>query len=150
MYTLKDASKLLKLNINTLRYHLKKNSDDCDRGIYETRLYSLLEKIRVCGKISKTNTTRIYERYIILDFEEFKREFENYENFLKENKKRKRKHNLGWSVSAIECYQRGMKCPKCIYEKVCKKIASGKPDKIPPMKKLIPKLLTEIGLPPKI
>ena len=68
MYTLKDASELLELNINTLRYRLKKNSDDCDTGIYETKLYNLLAKIKVTGKNPKSNTLRIYERYIILDF----------------------------------------------------------------------------------
>lgn len=150
MYTLKDASDLMGLNINTLRYRLARNSDDCDRGIYETRLYSLLHKIRVIGKNSKTKAERMYERYIILDFEEFKTEYENYEKFLKENRKRKRKHNLGWSVSAIECFQRNMKCSKCACEKICKRIADKTPDKIPPMKKTIQKLLSELGLPPKL
>ena len=88
--------------------------------------------------------------FLILDFEEFKTEYENYEKFLKENRKRKRKHNLGWSVSAIECFQRNMKCSKCACEKICKRIADKTPDKIPPMKKTIQKLLSELGLPPKL
>ena len=150
MYTLKDASDLLELNINTLRYRLNKNADDCDMGIYETKLYNLLEKIKVVGKKTMSKKARIYERYVMLDLEEFKKEYKKYENFLKENKKMKRKDNLGWTNTAIECYQRGMNCKSCICEKICKKIANSKADKIPPMKKLILKLLAEIGLPPKI
>lgn len=149
-FTIKDAAEYFNLNINTFRYWLSKNNADCERGIYDTNLYSLLAKVKLLGRNSITNSLRIYERYIILDIEEFKKEFQNYTNFLKENKKRKRKRNLGWSTSAIECYQSNMICKKCINKKVCYSIARKTEDKTPPMKKTVIKLLTELGLPPKI
>lgn len=150
IFNLKDASELLGLNINTFRYWLKKNSDDCDKGIYETKLYNLLSKVRIMGKTQNAKLTRMYDRYIILDINEFKTEFQKYSDFLVENKRRKRKHNLGWSYSAIECYENNMECTKCNYKKICLSIAKRLPDKIPPMKKTVQKLLIELGLPPKI
>lgn len=149
MYTLADASKILGLNINTLRYWLKKNSNDCDNGIYDIRLFNLLSKIRVKIKSKTRKYVRLCERYIILDIEEFKTEFKKYENFLRENKRRKRKHNLGWSISAIECYERRLICRGCIYHNICNSLAV-KNNNIPPMKQVVFKLLTELGLPPKI
>ncbi len=149
MYTIKDAADFLGLNINTFRYKLQKNNNDCNKGIYDTRLYNLMAKVRMVGKIVNKKASRIYERYMILDIEEFKKEFDNYNSFLQENKKRKRKHNLGWSYCAIECYERKMKCSGCIHEDICKRAAKSTSDKIPPMKKVIEKLLIELGLPPK-
>ncbi|MCR4881342.1 MAG: hypothetical protein K6A44_05255 [bacterium] len=149
IFTIKDASEILGLNINTFRYRLKKNSDDCDNGIYEVRLYNLLSKVRVMTRSKKANYIRFAERYIILDIDEFASEFKKYEEFLKENKKRKRKRNLGWSNSAIECYERHMICAGCLYRKICTSIAA-KTNNIPPMKQVVYKLLSELGLPPKI
>ena len=149
IFTIKNASDILGLNINTLRYWLKKNSDDCDKGIYEIRLFNLLSKVRFASKTKNGKYIRICDRYIILDMEEFKTEFQKYADFLKENKKRKRKHNLGWSASAIECYERQMRCSGCIYQRICSTIAAKK-NNIPPMKKVVHKLLLELGLPPKI
>ena len=150
MFTLKDASELLGLNINTFRYWLKKNNDDCDKGIYEIKLYNLLTKVRISTTTKNFKPSRKYDRYIILDIEEFKKEFQKYSEFLIENKRRKRKRNLGWSYSAIECYERNMNCSKCTYKRICQSIAKKLPDMIPPMKKIVLKLLTEIGLPPRI
>lgn len=148
MFTLNDASKILRLNINTLRYRLKQNSIDCEKGIYEVCLFDFLSKIVVKTKSPNANYIRFCARYIILDIDEFATEFKKYEEFLKEKKRRKRKLHQGWSPSAIECYERNMHCHGCLYHNICRN-AALKNNNIPPMKLVVHKLLMGLGLPPK-
>ena len=92
--------------------------------------------------------TRSYERYVILDMDEFQAEFVKYINFIKARKKRKRKGRLIWTETSMECYKNHLICKNCIYKKVCLSLTKNCRDKEPPMKKFVRKLLIELGLPP--
>ena len=147
---MQDAADYLCININTLRYRIQRNEDDCDNGIYDVKLSNLMQKIKILGVNSQKRFSRIYERYIILDLEEFAREFNNYLSYLKSRKLRKKQEKFGWTRSAVECYKAKTNCSKCTNAYICSSIAKSRDDGIPPMKKMITELLDKIGLPPKI
>ena len=148
MYTIKAAAVYLGINVNTFRYWLKKNSDECENGTYETRLLDLTTKIKMPVRSKNHIATRNYERYIILDMDEFQAEFEKYINFMKARKKRKRKGRLIWTETSVECYKNNLICKNCIYKKICLSIIKSGDNTEPPMKKFVRKLLIELGLPP--
>ena len=146
MYTLKDIASRFELSLNTLRYWLKKNEEDCKNEFYDFNLMELTQKIKIFKKTkSQRNIARSYEQIIVLDLDEFKFEFDKYLNHIESFKKKKRVGNLCWTTSAIECYSNNLKCEKCFNADICRSVTSS--DAIPPMKITVKKLLQEIGKP---
>jgi len=146
MFTLKEIACEFGLNLNTLRYWLKKNSRDFESEFYDVNLLDYTQKIKIRKKtLSVKNIQRSYEQTMILDLEEFRKEFTKYVDYVENTKRKKRIGNLSWTNSAIECYTNNMSCEKCYNCEFCCSITSK--DGIPPMKNTVKKLLSEIGKP---
>lgn len=146
MYTLSEIAQNFGLKLSTLRYWLKRNTEDCENGLYEFNLMDLTQRIQIQKRTATPkNFIRGYEHIIILDLNEFKEEFFKYTEFVETNKRKKANGNLYWTYSAIECYSCDMDCKKCFNKEICNKIVPQDGD--PPMKNVVKKLLNSVGKP---
>ena len=146
MFTLKEVAARFGLKINTLRYWMKKNNDDCEANFYDFNLSFLTQRIKVRKKtLTPRVIVRSYEKLFIVDIEEFAREFHRYVDFIENTKNKKRSGNISWTNTAIECYSCQMNCKKCFNKDICLKISREKGE--PPMKLMVRKLLDTIGKP---
>lgn len=146
MYTLKDIASRFELSLNTLRYWLKKNDEDCKNEFYDFNLSKLTQKIKVFKKTkSQRNIARSYEQIIVLDLDEFKFEFDKYLKYTEAFRRKKRVGNLAWTASAIECYSNNLECEHCLNFEICRSVTT--PNAVPPMKITVEKLLQEVGKP---
>ena len=83
MFTLKEVAARFGLKINTLRYWMKKNNDDCEANFYDFNLSFLTQRIKVRKKtLTPRVIVRSYEKLFIVDIEEFAREFHRYVDFI--------------------------------------------------------------------
>lgn len=146
MHTLIDTAQNFGLKLSTLRYWLRRNTEDCENGYYETNLMNLTQRILIKKQTaSKRNIVRGYSQIIILDLEEFKTEFFKYVDYIEGSRNRKRDGNSYWTYTALECYSCSMNCKKCFNKEICNKVLPQNGE--PPMKNVVKKLLKTIGKP---
>jgi len=141
MFTLSEAAVLLGLKSNKLRYWLKKNCIEVEKELYDFSLTDLLQRL------FRHKNGRKYKCFFILDFDEFRDEYEKYMEHVLSSKHKKRVGNFSWTQSAIDCFNCNMECKKCFNSEICLKFSSA--DSEPPMKNTVKKLLNILGKPPK-
>ena len=146
MFTLKDIAHEFGLKINTLRYWIKKNNDDYEYGYYDFNLLDLTQRVKIYKKtLSAKKISRNYEQIIVLDLDEFKKEFDRYVKYIEDIKARKRMGNLYWTEAAIDCYCCQMNCEQCFNNRICNSLVFKNGE--PPMKNTVRKLLSLLGKP---
>jgi len=149
MFSVQDIASEIGLNINTLRYWLKKNKSDCMTKGYSFDLGNLFQAINVYKKSSsRNNLFRKYRRIVVLDMDEFKDEFYKYFNYVKALKNKKRASKLTWTPTAVDCYNCKMDCNSCFNRDICQNLINEE-NLEPPMKNVVRKLLKDIGQPNK-
>lgn len=110
---------------------------------YDFNLMDLIEKETI--GINK-NIKREYSHDVIKDLAEFQNEFFKYLNYIEAEKDKKRNSKLNWTSSAIDCYSCKMECRYCDNKYICENLINEE-TLDPPMKKVVKRLLKEIGKP---
>lgn len=141
MKTLKEMCEDLDVNINTLRYHLNKNEQDFNDGIYFINLKRFIE----AQPMFKGGVFRKF--YCIEDDYNFKTQYINYISWIQRSRKIKRDCSIRWNESSIECWKNNGNCGKCRNHSICMKSRDEKPY---PMIAVVAQLLKEIGEPPLV
>jgi len=143
MYTLKEVASKIGFKIGTLRYWIRKNTRDFTLKDYDFNLMNLIEKETI--GINK-NIKREYSHDVISDLDEFKYEFFKYLRHIEVEKNKKRNSKFTWTNSAIDCYSCKMECRYCNNKYICENLINEETLE-PPMKKVVQRLLKEIGKP---
>lgn len=138
MKTLQEICEELKVNIHTLRYHLTKNEQDYNDGLYDIHLKEFIELQLVFRNGMFRKLYGIDNDYV------FKEQYINYISWIKLNKKIKRNSSLRWNESSIECWKNKGQCTNCRNHSICMKSRDEPPY---PMISIVEKLIKEIGEP---